>query len=831
MENIIYPIKDKLTSQHLWRFIICTLLALVLFQGIFGVIGFTKYIGEPFGGFLITWQKESRHLIVSPLTGSSWPGIQPDHLRPNDQLLGIGGVSLRTLNKEDGMEAIEKVQREVRPASGQQAALNYLVSRDGAEIIIHNVPIVRLTLPMFLEAELPPFTFGLGFWIIALVIFQSQPDHETNRVSAVLAIFVAAIAFQSSLYSNLINASVPNDRWATVTLWSTIPLVGAILIHWASLFPAPEETPRLMRGRYVWYLPATIATLVNSVVYIWPHFSWSPRLYQFVLSGFFLPFLGFGFIFTGMRYRWLYLHSSSQRVKHQTQILFWGWAFGVILPVTLMLAYSLFNLFGVRLVNNISFLSWLYLLSIAYTILRYQVFPNRTRRLLYLVVVAIGVILATGYFYGLRVLTPTSLPIFPLLLVTLLTSIFWTMRPVRGPLHDFFARLLHRERGDLQAIVQLSEALHTHAADLQAMLNAVADNLYNTLEVKHLHVWLAPITHAEEGTLTREIQLAAAQINPSKTTVWPDEFTLSAEQVRFFLTVAAPLRVAASRTLLPKTVQTEAIILLPLIHRSQLIGLGALGPRWTEEVYSSEDLMLLETMSRQIAAAILAALQIAELRQFTQRVAEAQEKERERLSKELHDSTQQFLAGLPFTLAASQKLCQSNSQKAVETLQFCIDHARVQSVNLKAIRRHLSPGALIERGLIGALQLLIHESIQQSKVNITFESQGEIEQVISNEVCFSLYRMMQQALENALKHSGGDSISLSLQRAGDRIRFTVEDNGCGFAVKDTLQRLREGHDGLHIMRDRALISGGEFHVHSVLKKGTVISGSVPVKVP
>jgi len=418
-----------------------------------------------------------------------------------------------------------------------------------------------------------------------------------------------------------------------------------------------------------------------------------------------------------------------------------------------------------------------------------------------------------------------------LLITTLLTGGFWLFRPPRSILNEFFIRLFNREQGDLQAIIQLNEMMYQHTTNLSSLSQAIAEHLYHTIEADTPRIWLTKIDTA----LARQDTVLVSDYPQTN-----KQYLISKSSHQFLVETAVPIRTKPqeqnsailetlaelSKINLYKTEETALVI--PLVHRKQLIGLIALGPRWSEEIYTTEDLTLLQTMARQITLAILTAQQVAELRQYPDRIAEAQEAERSRISQDLHDSTQQFLAALPFTLSTSQAILIENPKKAQELLKFCSDHALNASADLRAIRRNLSPEALNERGLVRALEMLVETTNQRGRNHLTFEVQGQIHSTLSTKTQLSLYRVIQQAVENSLKHAQATHISTCLIYQDNHISFTVSDNGIGFDTCQSKKRLLSGHDGLQITQNRINVLNGNLTINSTIGEGTIVQGCIPV---
>lgn len=817
--------------------VIYLLFALVCLMGGHSLWWVAQAVGEPFGGFLLLWRKETQCLAVHPLTSPSWPGIQPGRLHLFDCLIQVGDFwhDPSFGAKERGMAGITTNQRRAyhQAENKETVTLDYLVAQHDRCRWVSQLPVFIFTWDMYLQVVLPHALFALGLLSLAFMVYRADPVAESNVLFALNSLYLAAIFGFGAIYDMLVGQASLIVRYYAY-IHGLFPLMMASLFHLGLAFPAPEKTPWLYRWRYGFYVGAILLSLPHLTTFIWPTDDQMPELYTYSmrLTSFLVTL---SVIAVWGRCYWLYRTQTSPRIRLQAACLMVGWGIGVI-PIWVFAGFHfLTGWFTGWLINYAYLLILIFALCVAYATLRYQLFPGYTRQLRYLLLSAVSIFLAVGYYllFELLGLPSSGFVLLWLILTTWLTSFLWTLRPHKGVMSDFFNRLLHREQGDLQAVTQLNETLYHQTADLSGLGQTIADNLYHTVEATNPRLWLTTI---EPGNNHKEIILQAYHPQSGQ------RVSLDDSMYQFLLETARPLRVdqlKKSLKRLLRTVETHQLdsiigaadvaVIVPLVHQQQLIGLITLGPRWTEEVYSDEDLALLHTMARQTTLAILTAQQIAELRQYPSRIAEAQEGERERLAKDLHDSIQQFLAGLPLMLHTSQQLLSQNPPQAEQILQTCSDHALAASNELRAIRRSLSPQALSERGLVQALRLLVDSANQYTTRNhIRLTTSGEIEMALNEGEQLALYRVIQQAVDNALKHAQADSIEISLQRHNGRLAFMVRDNGRGFDPAEIKQRLLKGHDGLQIMRDRLDILGGHFSLYSEKGIGTTIQATVPL---
>ena len=218
----------------------------------------------------------------------------------------------------------------------------------------------------------------------------------------------------------------------------------------------------------------------------------------------------------------------------------------------------------------------------------------------------------------------------------------------------------------------------------------------------------------------------------------------------------------------------------------------------------------------------------AEVRaRLLEQVTAAQEDEQRRLARELHDETGQSLTSL---LVGLRTLADAPSLAAVR--ENVAELRRVTARTLDEVRRlarGLRPGVLDELGLVPAIEQLAvdHSQLHSIAVEVSAVSFGTAR--VPPAVEAALYRVIQEALTNAAKHSGARTVNVVLQRRRDLVQAIVSDDGCGFDVEATLRTpAARAHLGLHGMRERAALLGGTVTIESTPGEGTTIYVRVPL---
>jgi two-component system, NarL family, sensor histidine kinase UhpB len=214
----------------------------------------------------------------------------------------------------------------------------------------------------------------------------------------------------------------------------------------------------------------------------------------------------------------------------------------------------------------------------------------------------------------------------------------------------------------------------------------------------------------------------------------------------------------------------------------------------------------------------------AERRRTSSAALQAQEQERARVARDLHDEVNQALTGLLLRLEAARAKAPPELRRELAETKTLANRAMEE---LLALARSLRPTALDDLGLRAVLAGLVDDVERGGNIEATFESDGELAELPSD-VQLVVYRVAQEALSNAVRHSGAGSVRVRLKRVpgegGDRIELTVRDDGRGFSFDDAARGL-----GLAGMRERALLVGGEVRVESRPEVGTRVRLSVPLK--
>ncbi len=206
----------------------------------------------------------------------------------------------------------------------------------------------------------------------------------------------------------------------------------------------------------------------------------------------------------------------------------------------------------------------------------------------------------------------------------------------------------------------------------------------------------------------------------------------------------------------------------------------------------------------------------------------AQEDERKRISRELHDETSQSLTGLVLKIRAIEDLVPPSHPEIMERLLQVkeVAHSTLNEVHTMAVR--LRPSVLDDLGLAAGLRSYVKEFSETTGIRVNLSQVGLAERLPA-ELETVLYRVVQEALTNVARHSGANRCSVTLERSNSVIRGEVADNGCGFDPDAALRSERNSGLGLHGMKERIELVGGTLSFDSIPGGGSTLNLEVPLK--
>jgi signal transduction histidine kinase len=272
-------------------------------------------------------------------------------------------------------------------------------------------------------------------------------------------------------------------------------------------------------------------------------------------------------------------------------------------------------------------------------------------------------------------------------------------------------------------------------------------------------------------------------------------------------------------------VEATGGLIVPLIFQNHAYGaLVAVDRIQDGPEFTVDDERLLEAFAASAATAVATAQSVASERQ-RQRLAAA-EAERQRWARELHDDTLQSLSALRVGLSTAKR---SDKPEALErAVTNAIDHIEEGITNLRALITDLRPASLDELGAAAAIQALCERAERQGiDIDVSIElayEQGRVHARHVPEIETSMYRIVQEALSNAVKHGHAKRAVVEVQENGGDIRLSVRDDGAGFDPSAHTDGF-----GLLGMHERVQLLDGTLAVDSAPGRGTTIAASFPIK--
>ncbi|MGZ5339783.1 MAG: GAF domain-containing protein [Solirubrobacterales bacterium] len=388
-------------------------------------------------------------------------------------------------------------------------------------------------------------------------------------------------------------------------------------------------------------------------------------------------------------------------------------------------------------------------------------------------------------------------------------------------LEDRRNELEHAVRG-LEATTEIARAL-SGQTKLKPILDTVAKRARALVEARSLMVLLPDrkdlVVVAGAGELAPDSEELRLPINGST----PGMVLRSREADRFS-------ELGPTFSSQPHSQGTgSAALMAPLLFRGQAVGvLVAVEPLGERPVFTEDDQRVLVALSLSAATAIATAQSLAEDR--SRQGIQVAERERARWARELHDEPLQDLAGLRLLLASAKRSDPEDAERLLTEAEGRVDET------IGAMRRviaDLRPAALDELGLEAALEALVERVTTGTdapslgvEVNVNLASeQGRAPARFAAETEEAMYRVVQEALNNAIHHSGADKVTIQATKIDENVvELKVIDDGKGFDIDEETTGF-----GLRSMRERAALVGGVIEVQSAPNEGTTIKVTIPAE--
>jgi signal transduction histidine kinase len=250
------------------------------------------------------------------------------------------------------------------------------------------------------------------------------------------------------------------------------------------------------------------------------------------------------------------------------------------------------------------------------------------------------------------------------------------------------------------------------------------------------------------------------------------------------------------------------------------------GPEPMRNVLSLQLFLVFAATPFMVLAAVVEERASARLveKELSRRLISAQEQERIRIARELHDDVCQRLAMLSLKIEKAAKHDGNGQSSVAEQLEQIWQHCSTLAGDVQAISHELHPSILENLGLTTAIKSYCREVAQQNGVVVEL-SDSTLPGSLPQDVSLSVFRVVQEALRNAVKYSGQKHIKVCLQEDSGQLELEVSDQGVGFDVRD---KRNNGGLGLVSMAERISQVNGTFSIDSQLNVGTRIRARVPL---
>ncbi len=631
---------------------------------------------------------------------------------------------------------------------------------------------------------LPTFVFGM--WLLTVT---------TARSAVFLAVAATAMAVGSA-YETLIQRNVEWVAEPWFPLFNTIGLTANAVstAGFISLFATfPTGVPERRWQRFaVWLIwtPVLVAplALLTAPDIILPRYAgvsaacvpnqcavpgleWAAPAAQYLANDWIIPMVvGLGVLY----YRALF---GDAEVRARTRVMTW------VVTVALI-AFGLWELFPDSwIVAAAVFISLIAIpLAGIHGILRYGAFdiaPDDRGRLF---ARSSGLLIAV--LYGIAVATPALLLADSLTFVgavLLTTMLAVCLLPVRGLVERWIRRLVFGDRErQLTMLSELGTRLE-NAVDPRELLTRLAEAVRDGLDASWARITLEGSTDSLAAT---------------------------------------PMGVAGVPT-------GDAVASCDLVRADEILGRIELGPRRRGD-YGDAERSMLRTVAGQAAASVAnvrltaqLAAQLDELTASRERLVAAQDDERQRLERDLHDGIQQNVVAQIAGLRLARNRLQRGELTAADLVELQ-DQERETLTELRELARGIHPPVLSDNGLVAAVE----SGVARFPIPLTVEADERLRtERFPDDVETTAYYVVREALANTAKHANASHASVGLAREGERLRIEISDDGCG--IRTDTQAASSG--GLANIRDRVAALRGTVRVAANRPSGTTVLVDLPVE--
>lgn len=646
---------------------------------------------------------------------------------------------------------------ETEPCPPNQLSVRSAQALEDVGMSVHDLVTLTIALDILI---------AVIFTSCAIIIFIRKPNDPFTIFVTIMLVTFGTATFTGGMQG--IASVYPQLEWLT----QTIAMIGSVgILAFFFVFPNGRFTPRWTIAIFIgWFLYQLLR-------YYFPNSSLilhgDAAIYNLLFVAFFLSGVA------AQIYR--YIRVSNAIERQQTKWVIYGLTIGMGCYLVLRILSVLVPdptgsgvLASLGVVTVATFFILLIPISITIAVVRYRLWdinPIINRTLVYGALSACTIafyIFAVGFFSNFFQNSSAN-AIISFLATGVIAFLF---EPLREDLQRVVNRLMYGERDDPTTVLtRLSQRLESALAP-DSVLQTIVETLAQTLRLPY-----AAITFFSSDEEPRIIA----------------EFGRSPSEV----------------TNLPLTYQTERV--------GELI----LAPRAPGESFSPADLRLINIIAHQAGIAAYTVRLNNDLQHSRERLVSAQEEERRRLRRDLHDGVGPTLASLSQRLDTAADLIESDPEKSVQVLKELKGQVKGTLAEIRRLVYALRPPVLDEFGLVSAIREHVAQYSGPNGLSITFDV-TEPMPPLSAAVEVAAYRIVMESFTNIVRHAEASRCNITVKLDGNSLLLEVSDNGKGLLSKN------HSGVGLASMRERAAELGGEWSLASIPTGGTRISARLPI---
>ena len=392
---------------------------------------------------------------------------------------------------------------------------------------------------------------------------------------------------------------------------------------------------------------------------------------------------------------------------------------------------------------------------------------------------------------------------------------------------DFLLKT-NRNLTELNAVATLL----ARSLDLTKTMNAATERVRNGMSTDACGIFLSD---DRELTLT----LAAHQGMPANVLPSIQRITYSELFPNASKAPASPSDLAwhsACRTVLNERLAWDSVLCIPLQAEGKMLG-SLFVANQREKHFTTEDETLLSTLGWQIAVTVINARlyetvknKEKERAKLLHQIITAQEEERKRIARELHDETRQALSALILGLDTVDTARAADPSEAAAIQQSNKAIARQILEDIRRITADLRPSLLDDMGLVPAVTRYAKNRLNPLGIMLRFDVDNLKGYRLPSDLEIVLFRIIQEAISNIIRHAHASVVTIQLTNQNSHITLRIADDGQGFDPRSAqLSNSQDSGFGLRGMQERVSIIGGDFDLQTAPGQGTVVTVLVPIE--